>query len=416
MEIVTERELENRFGVAPWAEPRAVVSGNFATPHRLVELFDAAVESYRIFVLNAQKGIPVRRGVIPETPFVGPGMRDLPNLDYLPVRLSLVPRLFDAARPPDLVLIHTSVVRDGKVSLGTEVNILPAAIDRARARGGLVVAQINRHMPYTFGDGELDVGAIDLAIEVDEELPSFSRPPVNDVTSAVGLGVATLVEDGATIQVGIGGIPDAVLAALTEVRGLAVWSEAISDGVLALEHSGAFDARRPIVTTFIFGTSDLYSWVDRNPRVRVLRTEIVNDPSTIAAHRMMCSINTALEVDLYAQANASFVRGRIYSGFGGQPDFVVGALHSDGGHAVIALPSWHTKSNSSTVVARIVEPATSFQHSAVITEQGRALLFGRSQRAQARLLIEEAAHPDARAGLWESLGRSPSGADGNAAG
>jgi len=116
----------------------------------------------------------------------------------------------------------------------------------------------------------------------------------------------------------------------------------------------------------------------------------------------MCSINTALQVDLREQANASFVRGRIYSGFGGQSDFVVGALHSAGGHAVIALPSWHSKSDTSTIVDRLAEPVTSFQHSAVVTDQGRAMIFGRSQRAQARVLIEQAAHPDARDALWES--------------
>ncbi len=415
MEILTERELQNRFGALPWAEPRVVVSGNFATPRRLVELFDAAVESYRIFVLNAQQAIPSRGGVIAETPFVGPGMRDLPGLDYLPMRLSLVPRLFDVARPPDLVLLHTSIEHDGKVSLGTEVNILPSAIERARARGGVVIAQVNRHMPYTYGDGELDVEMVDFGIDVDEELPSVARLPASDVTAMVGMGVATLVQDGSTIQVGIGEIPDAVLAALTGLRGLMVWSEAISDGVLELERAGALDDTGPVVTTFLFGTAELYSWVDRNPRVRVLRTETVNDPSAIAAHPTMCSINTALQVDLYAQANASFVRGRIYSGFGGQPDFVVGALHSVNGHAVVALPSWHAKSDTSTIVSRLIEPSTSFQHSAVVSEQGRALLFGRSQRAQARLLIEEVAHPEARAGLWESFGRSASGADTGAA-
>jgi acyl-CoA hydrolase len=402
MEIVTEHELENRFGALPWAEPRAVVSGNFATPRRLVSLFDAAVESYRVFALNAQIAIPCRPGVVQETPFVGPAMRDMATLDYLPMRLSLVPRLFEAARPPDVVLVHTSSARDGKVSLGTEVNILPAAIERARARGGLVVAQVNPRMPYTFGDGEIDLDAIDLAVEVDEDLPSPARRPVGDITAAIGSGVATLVEDGATIQAGIGEIPDAVLASLAGIRGMGVWTEAISDGLLELERAGALDEARPIVTTFLFGSEELYSWVDANPRVRVLRTETVNNPATIASMPRMCSLNTALQVDLHAQANASFVRGRIHSGFGGQPDFVVGALHSDGGHAVIALPSWHPKSDTSTIVPRLAEPVTSFQHSAVVTEQGRALVFGRSQRAQARLLIEETAHPDARAALWEA--------------
>jgi len=407
VQIVTEHQLEDRFGALPWAEPRAVVSGNFATPRRLMALFDAAVESYRIFALNAQAGIPVRPGVVQETPFVGPGMRDLPSLDYLPMRLSLVPHLFARARPPDVVLVHTSTPRRGKVSLGTEVNLLPAAIEQARARGGLVVAQLNPKMPYTLGDGEIDVEDVDLAFEAHETLPSPERRPVRDLTAAIGEGVATLIEDGSTIQIGIGEIPDAVLASLRGVRDLGVWSEAISDGVLELERAGALDEDRTIVTTFLFGSPELYAFVDANPRVRVLRTETVNDPVTIASHPKMCSLNTALQVDLFDQANASFVRGRIYSGFGGQPDFVVGALHSDGGHAVIALSSWHEKSDTSTIVPRLTEPATSFQHSAVVTEQGRALIFGRSQRAQARLLIQETAHPCARAALWDALGAAP---------
>ena len=407
MKSVSERELVNRFGAVPWAGPRAVVSGNFATPRLLMSLFDAAVECYRLFVLNAQSGLSTREGVIPETPFVGPGMRDLPHLDYLPMRLSLVPRCFSVARSPDVVLVHTSPPVHGKVSLGTEVNILPAAIEHARARGGLVVAQVNPQMPYTYGDGEIDVGAIDLALEVDEPLMTIEHRPVSDVAAAIGAEVVNLVPDGATIQVGIGEIPDALLGKLSARRGLKVWSEAISDGVLDLERAGALDETAPITTTFLFGSSELYRWVDGNERVRVLRTEVVNDPAVIAKHAMMCSINGALQVDLHAQANASFVNGRVYSGFGGQPDFVVGALHSDGGQAIVALPSWHRKSDTSTIIPRLVEPATSFQHSAVVTEQGRALLFGRSQRAQTRLLIEEAAHPDARAALWESVVRAP---------
>jgi len=400
--VVSEHELVNRLGALPRAEPRAVASGNFATPRRLVELFDAAVESYRIFVLNAQPGVPTRRGVIQESPFVGPGMRDLPALDYLPMRLSLVPRLFDVVRPPDVVLLHTSTPRHGTVSLGIEVNILPAAIERARARGGLVVAQLNPRMPHTLGDAEIPVDAVDLAIEVDEPLASPGPRGASETTTTIAANVAALVADGSTLQVGIGELPDAVLHALTARHGIAVWSEVISDGVLGLERSGALDAARAITTSFLFGTPELYEWVDANPRVRLMRTETVNDPTTIAAHHSMCSINSALQVDLYAQANASYVHGRIYSGFGGQPDFVVGALHSVGGQAVIALPSWHARSDTSTIVGRLDTPVTSFQHSSVVTDQGCAFVFGRSQRAQARLLTENAAHPDAREQLRAS--------------
>ena len=175
----------------------------------------------------------------------------------------------------------------------------------------------------------------------------------------------------------------------------------ISDGILGLEQSGALDTTTRLTTSFLFGSPELYAWVDGNPRIRMLRTETVNDPSWISSQPAMTSINAALQVDLYAQANASYAHGLIHSGFGGQSDFVVGALHSSGGQAVIALPSWHAKSASSTIVGRLPAPATSFQHTAVITEIGRADLFGRSQHDQAANLIKHAAHPDARARLRE---------------
>ena len=174
----------------------------------------------------------------------------------------------------------------------------------------------------------------------------------------------------------------------------------VSDGVMHLEHAGALDTSRPIVSTFLFGSPEFYAWADDNPRLVMHRTESVNDPARIAQHPAMLSINTALEVDLFAQANASYVRGRIYSGFGGQPDFVSGALHSRGGQAVIAMRSWHDKSERSTIVPMLASPVCSFQHSVVVTEVGTAAIFGRSQRAQARLLIDDAAHPRAREGLW----------------
>jgi len=409
MEVVSERALVRHLGAQPWAEPRVVVSGNFATPMHLLGLLDSAVECYRLFTLNAQPGIPARPGVIPESPFVGPAMRDQDALDYLPMRLSLVPTLFAVARPPDVVLVHTSVPRDGKVSLGIEVNILPAAIEQVRARGGLVIAQCNPAMPYTLGDGELDLEAVDLAVEVEEPLPSPGARAVTDTSAAIADNVASLVPDGATLQLGIGAVPDSVLSFLRSRRSLGVWSEVISDGVLELERAAVLDRDRPVTASFLFGSPELYAWVDANPRVRVLRTETVNDPSIIAGHPRMCSVNSALQVDLYAQANASYVRGRIYSGFGGQSDFVVGALHSPGGQAVIALPSWHAKSDTSTIVGRLAAPVTSFQHSAVVTDQGCALVFGRSQRAQARLLIEEAAHPDARDELWVTAAEARAG-------
>ena len=154
-----------------------------------------------------------------------------------------------------------------------------------------------------------------------------------------------------------------------------------------------------LTTSFAFGTAELYEWLDGNPRVAFCRTERTNDPSLIARQPAMTSVNAALQVDLFAQANASYTRGHIYSGFGGQTDFVVGALHSPDGQAIIALPSWHDATSSSTIVPRLESPATSFQHSYVVTEHGRAAIWGLPQPAQAAELIDHAAAPAARDAL-----------------
>jgi len=402
MKLVGESVVAERLRGLPGPDPRVVVTGNFATPWQLVRLLDEHRERCRAFVLNPQAQWPRRDGFITESPFVGPGARDDPWLDYLPMRLSLVPRLFSAMRPPDAVLLHTSTPRGGKVSLGTEVNILPAAIEEVRRHGGLVAAQLNAHMPYTLGDAEIDVDQVDVAIEIDEALPSPAVREPDDVDSTIGEIVAWLASDGGTLQAGIGQLPDAALSHMSARRGMGIWSELFSDGVLALERGGVLDPSRAITSSFMFGSPELYAWADNNPRLVMRRTEIVNDPARIAEQPGMLSINTAIEVDLYAQANASYVRGAIYSGFGGQPDFVVGALHSRGGHAAICLRSWHDKSDASTIVPMLHQPVCSIQHSVVITEQGMAAIFGRSQPAQARLLIENAAHPRARASLWEA--------------
>jgi len=416
--VISEHELSQALEAIPIPEPRVVASGNLATPRELLDVLDRSVERYRLFMLAAQAPLPARDGVIYETPFAGPGMRDGgERLDYLPMRLSLVPRLFATMRAPDVVLVHTTTPRNGMVSLGIEVNVLVAAVEQVRARGGVVIAQMNPRMPYTHGDGELDEELIDLAVEVDEELQTPAVGAEHEHAERIAELVAELVADGATLQLGIGQIPDATLRALTARRKLAIWSEMISDGVMALDRRGALDGERPIVCSFMFGSHELYEWVDRNPRVRMMRTETTNDPSRIAAHDGMVSVNSALQVDLSDQAGASHICGRLYSGFGGQPDFVTGALHSSGGHAVIALRSWHEPSDTSTIVPRLTDPVTSFQHSAVITEQGCAHIFGRSVRAQARLIVEHAAHPDAREQLREhaALALGPSGQSSSAA-
>jgi acyl-CoA hydrolase len=395
--VVTEETLASVLGGLV-ANPRVVVSGNFATPWQSLAMLDKAVGQYRLFALNAQAGFPDRDGVTLESPFVGPGMRHSERLRYLPCRLSLVPSLLKTALPPDVVLLHVSAPVSGTVSLGTEVNILPAAIEAVRARGGQVIAQINPQMPYSYGDAVLPTDEIDLAIEADAPLPSPARRAGqgSDLHEAIGTRVAALVPEGATLQLGIGGVPDAVLAALTGHRGLSVWSEMFSDGVLALEQSGSLDPEIPVTASFAFGGPELHTWIDRNPRIRMLRTEKTNDPGLIARQQSMVSVNGALQVDLFAQANAARVHGMIYSGFGGQTDFVVGALHSPGGRAIIALPSWHPKAGVSTVVPRLAGPVTSFQHSYIVSEQGTATIWGNDATSQAAQIIGQVAHPAAR--------------------
>jgi len=395
MRVIPQRQLAAVLGALP-GTPRIVVGGNYASPWQALSVLDGSVAAYRLFALNAQAGMPDREGVTLESPFIGPGMRGHERLRYFPCRLSLVPALFNSALLPDVVLVQTSVPSGGTVSLGTEVNVLPAAIEAVRSHGGLVIAQLNPQVPYTYGDAELPCDAIDFAIEADAPLAS---PPLRSAapsSAVIGDRVAALIGDGATLQVGIGAVPDAVLAELRGRRGLGVWSEMFSDGVLSLAKAGALDPGQPVTASFAFGSADLYAWIDHNRDVRMLRTETVNDPARIARCRSMTSVNGALQVDLFAQANATWVGGRVHSGFGGQTDFVVGALHSQGGQAIIALPSWHPKADVSTVVPRLDGPATSFQHSFIVSEQGTAAIWGRDASAQAEQIIDYVAHPSAR--------------------
>ena len=381
--------------------PRVVTSGNFASPVALLGPVLAELPEARLHALNAQPDLPLHDGVVPETTFVGPGLRRHPRLSYVPCRLSMVPRLFDGPLAPDVVVVHTTTPRNGEVSLGLEVNVLPAAIEAARARGALVVAQLNPRMPWTFGDAVLGLDDVDLGVEVDAPLTTHLAPPPSEDAALIGSRVAAEIGDGSTLQAGIGEVPDATIGGLLERRGLKVWTEMFSDGVLALEKAGALDRGTPVRTSFVFGSQELYDWVDDNPRVRMLRTETTNAPAAIAQQPAMTSINTALQIDLFDQANASRIGTRIYSGFGGQTDFTVGASHSPGGRAFMALRSWHPRADVSTIVPLVDEPVTSFQHGAVVTEQGIAWMWGRNERDQARNLIEHAAHPSVREDLWE---------------
>lgn len=383
-----------------------MASGNAAVPWELMVMIDTSLPRYRLFMLNAPRGIPCRPGVVHETPFVGPGMRGRPGLSYIPSRLSQVPSLFAGALPPDLVCLRTTPPVAGKVSLGIEVNILPAAIEAAKKRGAIVLAQTDPTMPYTFGDSELDLSMIDALLPCSAPLvPAGTPRPGSDALpqelARLGQIVSDRIPDGAVLQLGIGRVPDAVLPGLMRRHGLGVWSEMISDGVMGLDRVGALSADRPLVSSFLAGSAELYEWAHRHERLRLRRTETTNDAARIADNVGMVSINTALQVDLFGQANASRIRGRIHSGFGGQTDFIEGALHAPQGQAIMALQSWHPRADVSTIIPLIDEPVTSFQHTAVVTEQGAAEIWGHDERTQAHHLITRAAHPSVRAELWE---------------
>ena len=211
-------------------------------------------------MLNAQPGIPNRIGVTYESAFIGAGMRGSERLNYIPSRLSLLPVLIRDYLIPDVVLLHTSTPRFDTVSLGTEVNILPAAIEAVREHGGIVIAQANKNMPYTYGDSQIYENEIDFLVEVEEPLNVHAPIEISNTAHAIGEKIAEHVLDNSTLQMGIGAVPDAVLELLKERRGLRVWTEMFSDGVLDLHKAGALDEDIPITASFIFGSDELYQW------------------------------------------------------------------------------------------------------------------------------------------------------------
>lgn len=395
MRIINTEQLKSVLANLP-SNPRIIASGNFATPNTLLAVANEVLPEFRLHMLNAQKGIPDREGITYESAFVGPGMRRHPRLDYIPSRLSLLPVVIRDYARPDVVFLHTSTPRFDTVSLGTEVNILPAAIETARSHGGVIIAQANKQMPYTYGDAQIYESEIDYLVEVDEPLTTKPEVVFSDESLQIGDHIAALIEDNSTLQLGIGAMPDSVLRALRDRKGLRIWTEMFSDGVYHLHKMGVLDPEILITASFVFGSQELYEWLNLNRKVQMLRTERTNDPSAIARQAKMMSINAALEVDLYDQANASFVRGEVYSGFGGSTDFIVGSLHSRGGRSFIALPSWHPKADVSTIVPTLGANVTSFQHSYVVTEQGVAACFGHTVKEQALNIINNAAHPMAK--------------------
>jgi 4-hydroxybutyrate CoA-transferase len=323
---------------------------------------------------------------------------------YTPCLLSEVPLLFrDGHLPLDAVLLHVSPPDEhGFCSLGIEAGLAKTAARVAR----VVIAEINERMPRTLGDSFIHFSKIDHAVPVDYPLAELPMGETNELSMEIGRQIAELIEDGSTMQMGIGAIPDAVLHFLGDKRDLGVHTELFSDGVMKLVSEGVITNEKKtlhqgkIVAGFILGSHKLYDFVDDNPIVELHPTEYVNDPFVIAKNDKMISINSAIEVDLTGQVCADSIGPKLYSGVGGQFDFVYGAARSKGGKPIIALPSTATPKGSrriSRIVPMLKQGAgvvTTRNHiHYVATEYGVAYLYGKTIHQRARALID-IAHPD----------------------
>ena len=328
--------------------------------------------------------------------------------DFTPVLLSEFPLLFkNKVLPLDAALIHVSPPDEhGFCSLGVEVGLTKTAAEAATT----IVAEVNEQMPRTLGDSFIHVSRLNYVVPVNYPIPEMAMAEEGDKETVEKIAgfIADLIPDGATMQMGIGAIPDAVLNYLFNKKDLGIHSELFSDGVIDLVEAGVLtNARKSlhpgkIVAGFILGTKRLYDWVDDNPLIELHRTEYVNDPFVIAQNDRMVAVNSAIEIDLTGQVCADSIGPKLYSGVGGQLDFIYGASRSKGGVPIIAMPSTSTMRNGtvlSKITAMLKQGAgvvTSRNHVRfVVTEFGAAELYGKSIRQRAQALIN-IAHPQFR--------------------
>ncbi len=326
--------------------------------------------------------------------------------DYTPIHLSDIPRLFDSGRLPlDVALIQvTPPDTRGMCSLGVSVDIVKSAI----ANASLVIAQVNPNMPRTHGDSLVHVYDIDVLVPSNQPIIEVMPPEVDETTRQIAEHVAALIEDGSTLEFGIGRIPQALMGFLRDKKDLGIHTEMISDGIIDLVEAGVVTGARKtldrgkIVTSFCLGTKRLYEYVDDNPLFAFHPTEYVNDPSVITKQHKMVAINTALEIDLTGQVCSDSLGTRFFSGVGGQVDFNRGAAKAPGGKAIIALPSTAKNGTVSRIVTRLTPGAGVVLTRAgvhyVVTEYGVAYLHGKSIQERALALIT-IAHPKFRAQL-----------------
>ncbi len=343
--------------------------------------------------------------------FIGGNVRDAVNdgrADFIPVFLGEIPALFKSgALPIDVSLINVSKPDEhGFCSLGADVGVGKAATWAAKT----VVAQVNENVPRTHGDAFIHINRLDYIVECAEPLHELEGGAITKVHKAIGSNIADLIVDGATLQMGIGAIPDAVLLFLKDKKDLGVHTEMFSDGLVELVNAGVVNGEKKsihpgkIISGFFMGTQTLYDWADNNPMIEMHPTEYTNDPFIISQNDNMVAINSAIQVDLTGQVCSDSIGHRFYSGFGGQIDFIRGAARSKGGVPVIALPATARGGKVSRIAphldlgAGVVTTRGDVHY--VVTEYGTAYLHGKTIRQRAEALIN-IAHPDFRDTLYE---------------
>lgn len=331
--------------------------------------------------------------------FIGPNVREAVNAgraDYTPIYLSEIEALFESgAMPLDVALVAVSPPDShGFCSFGVGVDTTLTAAKCARC----VVAQVNNYMPRTYGDSFIHVNDIDVVVESSRPLCELNKPLITQIHVEIARNVAGLIEDGAVLQTGIGGIPDAVLPFLADRKDLAIHSELISEGVIPLIEQGVITGARKnfkprkIIVGFALGTRKLFEFLDNNPFFEFHPTAYTNDPQLIARNDGMIAINSALEVDLTGQVSSDSIGTQFYSGIGGQVDFLRGASRSRGGKPIIALSSTAKGGTISRIVPTLssgagVVTSRGLVHY-VVTEHGVAYLHGKTIRERAKALIE----------------------------
>lgn len=395
---------------------RVFIHGGAATPHFLLkELAKRSKELWNVELVSISlQGDTIvtdkkyRDSFRINSLFVSQNVREAVNSgrgDYVPIFLSEIPILFRKnILPIDVALVQVSAPdKHGYCSLGASVDIAAAAVKSAKT----VIAQVNPRMPRTHGDGIVHISAFNAVVQGEQELPEVVCSAPTEIASRIASHCAELVDNGATLQVGIGAIPDAVLRSLTNHRQLGVHTEMFSDALIPLIQQGIVTNehkrkhRGKTVSSFLVGSRKLYDFVDDNPSIAVLGIDYVNDTAVIRTNPKVTAINSAIEVDITGQVCSDSIGTYHYSGVGGQMDFMRGAALSEGGKPIIALPSATSKGESRIV--SFLKPGagvvTTRAHAHyVVTEYGVAYLYGQNMRQRAKALIQ-IAHPNHREAL-----------------